>query len=83
MFEQQHPELATAIDEMAERIRALGLPAPGSCKAYAELTSIDEGTGVPTADLPTQPMQVHEKDGGMLQSMLVRWYLSFRYTWYT
>jgi hypothetical protein len=60
---EAHLELATAIDEMAERIRALGLPVPGSYKAYAELTSIDEGTGVPTADLPTQRMQVHEKDG--------------------
>jgi starvation-inducible DNA-binding protein len=45
MFEQQYTELAPAIDEIAERIRALGIKAPGSYSAYAELTSIAEGTG--------------------------------------
>lgn len=49
LFEQQYTELAAAVDEIAERIRALGLPAPGSYKAYAELTSIEEGTTVPSA----------------------------------
>lgn len=50
MFEQQYTELATAIDEIAERIRALGFPAPGSYKAYAKLSSIKEEDGVPTAE---------------------------------
>ena len=45
MFEQQYTELAAAVDEIAERIRALGIKAPGSYSAYARLTSIDEGTG--------------------------------------
>lgn len=42
MFEEQYTELATAVDEIAERIRALGEPAPGSYKAFAALTSIEE-----------------------------------------
>jgi starvation-inducible DNA-binding protein len=50
MFETQYNELALAVDAIAERIRALGYPAPGSYKAYAGLTSIEEETGVPTAE---------------------------------
>ena len=50
MFEQQYTELATAVDEIAERIRALGEPAPGSYNAYARLTSIEEEESVPSAE---------------------------------
>ena len=49
MFEQQYTELALAVDLIAERIRALGYPAPASYKAYAKLTDIEEETGVPSA----------------------------------
>jgi starvation-inducible DNA-binding protein len=49
MFEAQYTELALAVDLIAERIRALGHPAPGSYKAYASLTSIKEEEGVPDA----------------------------------
>ena len=35
---------------MAERIRSLGFPAPGTYKEYAKLTSIDEDKGVPKAE---------------------------------
>ncbi|AEO46806.1 Ferritin and Dps [Rhodospirillum rubrum F11] len=50
MFEQQYIELSTAVDVIAERIRALGYPAPGSYAQYAKLTVIKEGSGVPTAE---------------------------------
>ena len=50
MFETQYTELAIAVDEIAERIRALGEPAPGSYRAYSQLTSIDEEEGVPGAE---------------------------------
>ncbi len=50
MFEQQYTELAAAVDEIAERIRALGIKAPGSYSAYAALTSIDEGNGEESAE---------------------------------
>ena len=49
MFEGQYTELATAVDEIAERIRALGIKAPGSYSDFAKLTSIDEGTGEESA----------------------------------
>ena len=50
MFETQYTELALAVDEVAERIRALGEPAPGSYQAFAKLTSIDEEDGMPGAE---------------------------------
>ncbi len=49
MFETQYTELATAVDLIAERIRALGHVAPGSYKAYAKLTKIAEDDDVPAA----------------------------------
>ncbi|MCH7696999.1 MAG: DNA starvation/stationary phase protection protein [Proteobacteria bacterium] len=50
MFETQYTELATAVDEIAERIRALGVYAPGSYKAYSAITEIEEETAVPNAE---------------------------------
>jgi len=49
MFEQQYTELSAAVDLIAERIRALGFPAPGSYAAFSKLTSIVEEEGVPGA----------------------------------
>lgn len=49
MFETQYNELALAVDAIAERIRALGYPAPGSYADYGKLTSIKEAKGVPAA----------------------------------
>lgn len=49
MFETQYTELALAVDVIAERIRALGFPAPGTYKQYAELSSIKETEGIPKA----------------------------------
>jgi starvation-inducible DNA-binding protein len=50
MFEQQYNELALAVDAIAERIRALGVPAPGTYKEFAKLSSIPEADGVPAAE---------------------------------
>ncbi|WP_370527508.1 Dps family protein [Trichocoleus sp. FACHB-46] len=50
MFETQYTELALAVDLIAERIRALGFPAPGTYSDFARISSIDETPGVPTAD---------------------------------
>jgi starvation-inducible DNA-binding protein len=49
MFEEQYTELAAAVDLIAERIRALGSPAPGTYSAFAKLSSIKEPDGVPPA----------------------------------
>ena len=50
MFEAQYNDLATAVDEIAERIRALGVYAPGSYSQFAKLSTIKEaGEQVPKA----------------------------------
>ncbi len=50
MFEEQYNELALAVDEIAERIRALGAPAPGTYREFGELSSIDEDDDSPDAE---------------------------------
>ena len=50
MFEGHYTELATAVDEIAERIRALGVKAPGSYTAFGKLTNIEEATGNESAE---------------------------------
>lgn len=50
MFETQYTELATAVDLIAERIRALGFPAPGTYAEFVRLGSIEETAGVPAAE---------------------------------
>ncbi len=49
LFETQYLELALAVDLIAERIRALGFPAPGTYSEYSRLSSIPEVSGVPQA----------------------------------
>ncbi|MBU2711477.1 Dps family protein [Zooshikella harenae] len=49
LFEEQYTELANAVDEIAERIRTLGFPAPGTFKAFAKLSSIEQPDNVPSA----------------------------------
>lgn len=50
MFEEQYTELWTAMDAIAERIRSLGFPAPGTLKEYLALATIKELDGVPSAE---------------------------------
>lgn len=47
MFMDQYTEMWTAVDEVAERIRALGEFAPGGYKEFAALSSIKESEGHP------------------------------------
>lgn len=50
MFEGQYTELAAAVDEIAERIRALGHLAPGSYREFSELTDIKDGDNTKSAE---------------------------------
>jgi starvation-inducible DNA-binding protein len=50
MFETQYNELWTALDEIAERIRSLGYPAPATLAQYDRLSSIKETDGQPKAE---------------------------------
>ncbi|MBN7821675.1 Dps family protein [Bowmanella yangjiangensis] len=49
MFEEHYTELAVAVDDIAERIRTLGVIAPGTYKAFAALSSIKEVEDIPAA----------------------------------
>jgi starvation-inducible DNA-binding protein len=71
MFEGQYTELALAVDEIAERIRALGAPAPGSYSQFAALTSLDEDTTVPKAlDMVGALVADHEKVAASARSLV-------------
>lgn len=50
LFEEQYTELAAAVDDIAERIRTLGYPAPGTFREFLELTAIEEIAGAPEAE---------------------------------
>jgi starvation-inducible DNA-binding protein len=47
LFETQYTELALAVDEIAERIRALGAKAPGSYTDFERLSAVKEAKRVP------------------------------------
>jgi starvation-inducible DNA-binding protein len=51
MFEEMYNEQWLAVDLIAERIRALGAPAPGTYEQFAAMTSIKPSNGLPKATL--------------------------------
>jgi starvation-inducible DNA-binding protein len=61
MFETQYTELAMAVDLVAERIRALGVYAPGTYKSFSKLSAIGEEDEVPKAeDMIRNLVKAHE-----------------------
>ncbi len=61
MFEEHYTELAVAVDDIAERIRALGHYAPGSYAAFSRLSQIEESDEVPSAtDMIKDLVKAHE-----------------------
>lgn len=70
LFETQYTELATAVDDIAERIRALGEKAPGSYKQFAQLANVKDAEGVPKAeDMIRELAADHETVSGSLMSV--------------
>lgn len=62
MFEEHYTEMATAVDDIAERIRTLGFAAPGTYAVFAQLSAIDEVDGVPSAeDMVSLLLKGHEQ----------------------
>lgn len=71
MFEEQYREMWDALDEIAERIRALGVYAPGSGRAMAELSRIEEGDNdVPSAQTMIQNLT---KDHEAISAHIREW----------
>ena len=50
MFEAQYSDLATAVDDIAERIRALDHPAPGGFTEYMRISNLKDQDGIPEAE---------------------------------
>ena len=62
LFEEHYTELATAVDDIAERIRTLGVYARGTYQEFAELSRIQEVADIPTADgMIEQLLKGHEQ----------------------
>ncbi|MGQ0553142.1 MAG: Dps family protein [Planctomycetota bacterium] len=59
LFMTQYTELSLAVDEIAERIRALDVPAPGTYTAFLKLSDVKETDGVPKA---TEMIRILTKD---------------------
>jgi starvation-inducible DNA-binding protein len=71
MFEEHYTELAAAVDEIAERIRALGVKAPGSFSAFAKLADIAEaGENVAASDMVAQLASDHQTMSRMGRELL-------------
>jgi starvation-inducible DNA-binding protein len=71
MFMEQYTELWTAVDEVAERIRALDEYAPGTYSDFAKLTSIKEANGVPNAkEMIAQLLEGHETAARTARSVM-------------
>ena len=73
LFEEQYDDAAGAVDELAERIRALGDKAPGSFKAFQQLTGVSDpvdGAGPETmiADLQASHETVSKELGEGIQA---------------
>lgn len=63
LFEEQYSDLAVAVDDIAERIRALGEKAPGTWKAYEALTTIKDGNE--NADADTMVKELADDQGNI------------------
>lgn len=50
LFEKQYEDLADALDDIAERMRMVGKPAPGTMREFLELTSLEEAHNTPSGD---------------------------------
>lgn len=71
LFEEQYTELATAVDAIAERVRTLGAPAPGTYREFQELTRIKEPAGVrPAFEMIAELTAVHEAIARSLREAL-------------
>lgn len=71
LFEMHYTEMALAVDEIAERIRALGEYAPGSYQQFAELSTIKEAVTVPSWDVMVKELvEGHEEVAKTARSLL-------------
>ena len=73
MFDTQYKELCNSLDEIAERIRAVGMAAPCGDSMLTKLASVPNAMDMVQqlmADLLTGRLQMHQKTAWMLRSLL-------------
>jgi len=71
MFMDEYTELALAVDEIAERIRALGAPAPGTYRQFTELAVVPEDTDMPDAhEMVRRLVAAHEATARTIREVL-------------
>lgn len=71
MFMEQYTELSLAVDEIAERIRAIGELAPGTYREFAALTAIVEDTDHPDAqEMIRRLVDGHETTARTIRALL-------------
>jgi starvation-inducible DNA-binding protein len=71
MFMDEYTELALAVDEIAERIAALGAPAPGTYRQFAQLSSVPEDSDVPDAlEMVRRLVAAHETTARTIRTVL-------------
>ena len=71
MFMEEYTELALAVDEIAERIRALGEPSPGSYREFGALTAVEEDTDRPDAlEMVRRLVVAHETTARTIREVL-------------
>ncbi len=71
MFEDQYTELALAVDEIAERIRALGAPAPATYREFVALSAVVEDTDAPDAkEMVARLVTAHETTAHTIRDTL-------------
>jgi starvation-inducible DNA-binding protein len=71
MFMDEYTELALAVDDIAERIRALGAPAPGTYREFAALSVITEDTDRPDApEMLRRLVSAHEAAARTIREVL-------------
>lgn len=73
LFEVHYTEMAIAVDDIAERIRALGEYAPGSYQQFAQLTTIKESTTVPSWEVMVKELvEGHEEVAKTARALLAK-----------
>ena len=71
MFMEEYTELALAVDEIAERIRALGAHAPGTYREFGALASVPEDLDVPDAlEMVRRLVSAHEATARTIRGVL-------------
>lgn len=71
LFQSHYEDLATAVDDLAERMRILGAIAPGGFKVFAGITTVAEGTGEESASQMVEALMAdHGKVLASLKAVL-------------